>query len=122
MELETILNTLNFSNITWQILTPIIFSLADILTGFIQAVINKNVDSSVMRKGLLHKILIIIVVFLGFVIDATFSINIVAKIICSYIIIMELTSILENLKKASLDFGPVTEILKNKEVKNNENV
>lgn len=120
MELETILNTLNFSNITWQILTPIIFSLADILTGFIQAVINKNVDSSVMRNGLLHKILIIIVVFLGFVIDATFSINIVAKIICSYIIIMELTSILENLKKAGLDFGPVTEILKNKEVKNNE--
>ena len=94
MELETILNTLNFSNITWQILTPIIFSLADVLTGFIQAVINKNVDSS------------------GFVIDATFSINIVAKIICSYIIIMELTSILENLKKAGLDFGPVTEILK----------
>lgn len=120
MELETILNTLNFSNITWQILTPIIFSLADVLTGFIQAVINKNVDSSVMRNGLLHKILIIIVVFLGFVIDATFSINIVAKIICSYIIIMELTSILENLKKAGLDFGPVTEILKNKEVKNNE--
>lgn len=120
MELETILNTLNFSNITWQILTPIIFSLTDVLTGFIQAVINKNVDSSVMRNGLLHKILIIIVVFLGFVIDATFSINIVAKIICSYIIIMELTSILENLKKAGLDFGPVTEILKNKEVKNNE--
>lgn len=117
MELETILNTLNFSNIIWQILTPIIFSLADVLTGFIQAVINKNVDSSVMRNGLLHKILIIIVVFLGFVIDATFSINIVAKIICSYIIIMELTSILENLKKAGLDFGPVTEILKNKEVK-----
>ena len=96
MELETILNTLNFSNIIWQILTPIIFSLADILTGFIQAVINKNVDSSLMRNGLLHKILIIIVVFLGFIIDATFSINIVAKIICSYIIIMELTSILEN--------------------------
>ena len=117
MELETILNTLNFSNIAWQILTPIIFSLADVLTGFIQAIINKNVDSSVMRNGLLHKILIIIVVFLGFVIDATFSLNIVAKIICSYIIIMELTSILENLKKAGLDFGPVTEILKNKEVK-----
>lgn len=117
MELETILNTLNFSNITWQILTPIIFSLADVLTGFIQAVINKNVDSSVMRNGLLHKILIIIVVFLGFVIDAAFSINIVSKIICSYIIIMELTSILENLKKAGLDFGPVTEIFKNKEVK-----
>ena len=62
MDIEQIVNTLNFSSIAWQIITPICFSLADILTGFIQALINKNPDSQIMRAGLLHKILIILVI------------------------------------------------------------
>ena len=65
MELKQIIETLNFSNLTMQILAPLIFCLADILTGFIQAVINKNVDSKIMRTGLLHKSLITIILFLS---------------------------------------------------------
>ena len=53
--MEQLLQTLTFSNIIWQVITPLIFSGLDILTGYIQAVINKNVDSKVMREGLLHK-------------------------------------------------------------------
>ena len=88
MEIQEILQNLKFSSIVWQILAPCIFSLCDILVGFIQAVINKDVDSQIMRNGLLHKVLIII--------------------------IMEITSILENLKKAGIDIGKLTDILKNK--------
>lgn len=117
MDINNLINYMNFSNIIWQILTPIIFSIADIITGFIQAVINKNVDSSVMRNGLLHKILIIIVIILSFVADLTFSLNFVSKIICGYVIIMETTSILENLKKSGVEVGKITEILKDKEAK-----
>lgn len=114
MEIQEILQNLNFSNITWQILAPCIFSLCDILTGFIQAVINKDIDSKVMRKGLLHKVLIIIILLLSFVADLSFNLSFVSKIVCSYVILMETTSILENLKKAGLDIGKLTDILKNK--------
>lgn len=114
MEIQEILNTLNFSSITWQLLTPVIFSLADVITGFIQAVINKNVDSQIMRTGLLHKVLITMIIFLSFVIDITFSLEFVSKIVCAYVIIMELTSILENLKKAGIEVGKLTEILTSK--------
>lgn len=50
MEFQTLLSNVNFSNFIWQILTPVVLSGVDIITGYIQAVINKNVDSSVMRK------------------------------------------------------------------------
>ena len=114
MEIQEILQNLNFSNIAWQILAPCIFSLCDILTGFIQAVINKEVDSQIMRNGLLHKVLIIIIVLLSFVVDLSFGLGFVSKIVCGYVIVMEATSILENLKKAGVDIGKLTEIFKNK--------
>lgn len=112
MELQEIIDSLNFSSILWQILTPIIFSLSDIITGFIQAIINNNLDSKKMREGLLHKVLLILLILLSFVVDATFSLPFVSKIVCSYVIIMETISIFENLTKAGLDFGKLTNILK----------
>lgn len=112
MELNEIIETLDFSSILWQILTPIIFSLSDVLTGFIQAVINNNLDSKIMRQGLLHKVLIILLVILSFVVDKAFNLPIVSKIVCIYIIIMETISIFENLTKAGLNFGKLTDLLK----------
>ena len=112
MELNEIIETLDFSSILWQILTPIIFSLSDVLTGFIQAVINNNLDSKIMRQGLLHKVLIILLVILSFVVDRAFNLSIVSKIVCIYIIIMETISIFENLTKAGLNFGKLTDLLK----------
>ena len=119
MEIQEILQNIHFSSIYWQILAPCIFSLCDILTGFIQAIINKNIDSKIMRTGLLHKVLIIIILLLSFIADLSFNLNFVSKIVCGYIILMESISILENLKKAGVDVGKLAEILKNegKEVK-----
>lgn len=116
-----IINTLNFTNIVWQIVTPLIFSLADIITGFIQAVINKNVDTQIMRKGLLHKVLIILVIVLSFVIDLAFNLQFVSKVVCIYVIIMELLSIAENLKKAGIDLKELGDILENKKEGGNNN-
>lgn len=103
MSIEQIFSDLQFSNLIWQIVTPLIFSLADILTGYIQAIIHKNVQSQVMREGLLHKSLLIIVLVLGFIIQFAFNLTYVSVAICLYICIMEITSILENLKKAGID-------------------
>lgn len=111
MEDIKIIETLNFSNMTWQILTPIIFIICDIVTGFIQAIINKNVDSTKMRTGLLHKILILVILILSFVLDNAFSLPICSKLVSIYIIMMELTSIVENITKAGINIGKLTEIL-----------
>ena len=112
MEINEIIETFNFSSIFWQIITPIIFSLSDIITGFIQAVINNELDSKKMRQGLLHKVLIVLLVLLSFVADLTFSLHFISKVVCIYVIIMETISIFENLTKAGLDFGKLTDILK----------
>lgn len=112
--MEEIIKTLTFSNIVWQVLTPLIFSGLDILTGYIQAVINKNVDSKVMREGLLHKCLLIVAILVGYVVEYAFGLSAVASVITIYICVMEVMSIAENLKKAGVDLKAFGDILKNK--------
>lgn len=112
MDLENLINTLNFSSIIWQIATPLIFSLCDVITGFIQAIINNEVQSKVMREGLLHKSLIIIIVFLSFVASLTFNISLISKAVCIYVIVMETMSIVENLGKAGIKIEIIDKILK----------
>ena len=109
-----VLNQLDFSNILWQIMTPLIFSMADILTGLIQAIINKNLDSQKMRMGLLHKTLLIIIILLGFTLDFTFNLNFVSRSICIFVIGMEIISIAENIKKAGIPIGKIANVLKEK--------
>ena len=111
--MDELVKTLTFSSILWQVITPLIFSGLDILTGYIQAVINKNVDSKVMREGLLHKCLLIVAIVIGYVVEYAFGISAVAQVITVYICVMEVMSILENLKKAGLDIGKIGDILKN---------
>lgn len=112
MSFSKILESLNFTNLVWQILTPLAFMLADIITGIIQAVINKNLDSQKMREGLLRKLGLILIIILGFIIRYAFNIPIISKAIVIYILLMETLSILENLKKAGIDFGKFGELLK----------
>ena len=115
--MEEILKNIAFSNIIWQVITPLIFSGLDILTGYIQAVINKNVDSKVMREGLLHKCLLIVAILIGYVVEYAFNLSTVSSVITIYICLMELMSILENLKKAGVDLKILGSILKIKEDK-----
>lgn len=114
MDITVLIDKLNFSNIIWQIVTPLIFSLADIITGYIQAFINKDVDSQKMRTGLLHKILVILVIVLSFIIQFAFNISYIASVVSIYVVLMEIVSILENLKKAGVDIGRLGNILKDK--------
>lgn len=120
MNIEQIINSLNFTTIFWQAGATLIFMVADIITGLIQAVINKNLDSQKMREGILRKALLILVVILSFISQYAFNIPAISKIVCIYIIVMEVISIFENLKKAGVDLGKLGEILKiksdNKEV------
>lgn len=112
MNIEQIITSLNFTNIFWQGGATLIFMIADIVSGVIQAVINKNLDSQKMREGILRKMLLILVVILSFIFQYAFNIPIISKVVCIYLIVMEIISILENLKKAGIDLGKLGELLK----------
>lgn len=112
MDFELIISELNFSNLLWQIITPLIFCLADIITGYIQAIINNEVDSTKMRIGLLHKSLIVVVILLSNVCRFAFNLPFISSVVSIYVVLMEIVSIMENLTKAGLDFGKLGSILK----------
>ena len=112
MTIEQIINSLNFTTIFWQGGATLIFMVADIISGLIQAVINKTLDSQKMREGILRKALLILIVALSFVAQYSFNIPAVSKVVCIYIILMEIISIFENLKKAGVDLGKLGELLK----------
>lgn len=112
MNIEQIINSLNFTTIFWQGGATLLFMVGDIVSGLIQAVINKNLDSQKMREGLLRKSLLILVVILSFVAQYAFNIPEVSKIVCIYIIVMEIISIMENLKKGGIDLGKLGELLR----------
>lgn len=120
--IEQIINSLNFSSLLWQVFGTLIFMLADVISGFISALIQKNVDSQKMREGLLRKILLIMIISLSFIVQYTFGITSISKVVCIYIIIMEVVSILENIKKAGIDLGRLGEILKIKTEENTINL
>lgn len=78
--------------------------LADILVGFIVAVIKGNVSSVKMRVGLLHKVLLLVLiavclaieVAIGHAVPLPYDIP-TCEAVCAYIVIMELSSVLENI-------------------------
>ena len=68
-----------------------------------------------MREGLLRKILLILIVILSFIFQYAFNIPAISKVVCVYLILMEIISIMENLKKAGIDLGKLGELLKVKQ-------
>lgn len=118
MDLYELIKDLNWSSTTWQIVTPLCFSCADYVTGFIQAVINRDVQSKKMRTGLLHKALIFLVIILSFIFHYAFNLKYVSTFVCSYVVFMEIISIGENLKKAGINIGKASKTLD--DIKENE--
>lgn len=79
------------------------FILFDMVSGVIKAMKKRKFTSSVMREGLFHKCGSILCVVFGFAVDkaqAYFDLGVtipVAIAICTYIVIMEIGSIIENI-------------------------
>lgn len=78
------------------------FILLDLITGLIKAFKEKAYTSSLMREGLYHKIGSVLIVGFGCLVDyAQTYIDIgvtipVAISVCSYVVLMEIGSIIEN--------------------------
>lgn len=85
------------------IIVAVVGIVLDIVTGFLKALFNKEVDSSIIREGGKHKISeLLIIIFAIYVKKGIVYLNVElpfnpVTIVCSYIIIMECISIIENI-------------------------
>lgn len=89
-----------------------IFILLDFITGIIKAFKQHNFTSSVMREGLFHKAGSLIIILLSALVDYSqkyIDIGInkeVSVAVCTYIIIMEIASVIENVGKINPELIP----------------
>lgn len=120
MDLAYIVKSFNFISFSWQLIMPLVFMLADIISGIIQAVINNDLDSKIMRQGLLRKCLLILVLFLSLLVEHGLGVSAISKTVAIYLVVMETISILENIQKAGVDLGKLGELLKSQEKKESE--
>lgn len=90
--------------IDWfAVVSALLFVCFDLLTGIIKAIENRNVSSTVMREGLLHKCAFVLVIVLAIMCEAAMThldlgitVPLVAPV-CVYIVLTEIASILENI-------------------------
>lgn len=87
----------------WALAITLIFVLFDVLTGIVKAGYRGEFSSTGMRQGIYHKASYLCVLALAFLcdwgiahIDLGFAANL-TPIVCAYISLTEITSILENL-------------------------
>ena len=95
--------TVHFANSAYIILVPAVLMVIDIIVGILNAWKSKTIKSSKLRDGIVHKfdelIIIIVALFLQFTLGLPREIPVFSA---TYIIIMELISILENLAKSGV--------------------
>lgn len=95
-----IMENIHISNQWYYILIPVVIMGFDMLTGFLNAWIKKEVMSSKLRSGITKKfgemVMIIIALFFYYTIGLPIEI---VTCITIYIVVMELISIIENLNK-----------------------
>ena len=89
---------------SWSIALACVMMVADVVVGFIAAVINEELSSTKMRKGLLHKALMLVLIFVCLAIEIGTSHALAlpydvptCEVVCGYIMVMELVSVLENI-------------------------
>ena len=88
------------------------FMLLDMLTGLVKAFYKKEYTSTVMRQGLFHKCGAVLCVMFAVLVDYTqayldLGVTLpVAVTVCTYIIVMEIGSIIENVCSINPDIMP----------------
>lgn len=111
----------------WSIGLAMGFMLMDILTGFIGSIITHTFSSSKMREGLGHKMLLICIIAMAIMleiggehIEGLGFTSVTVPVVCVYIIIMEVGSVLENVCTAypELKDSPLFTLFKGKDSHN----
>ncbi len=95
-----LLQGFKFTNEWWVLILPLSLMLIDFLTGSINAWSNNDFKSKKMRSGLNKKVGEIAIIVIGELFTySLFLPDYIMTGISGYIILMELTSVLENLNK-----------------------
>lgn len=104
----TVFSQINFRSAAWMLLLPLAFIAFDLITGFAQAWIHSEIQSRVMRIGIVHKALEIGIIALFWIVKAALYIEVrhwwedPRAWIAGYYCLMEAISIAENLNKAGV--------------------
>lgn len=93
------------------ILFTFAFIILDFATGYVKGLMLKNLSSSIMREGLFHKFGYVLIIILSILIEAgknyinsELPLPLIGSV-CSYIILTETVSILENVKQINPQLG-----------------
>ena len=92
---------------SWSIVLACIMMAADVVVGFVGAAIRHDISSTKMREGIGHKVMMLTLIAVAYVLGVglTHVSGIQSEVpstevVCWYIIIMELASIIENIAMA----------------------
>lgn len=91
----------------FPVLISFCFIAFDVLTGWLKALATGTTNSSIMRQGLFHKVGELLAMIFGYGCEFAFpyvGVDIglpIAGAICTYIVLMETASIVENLSRIS---------------------
>lgn len=96
--MEEFLN-LNFVNVFWAFVAPLILMVLDVITGYYNAWKNDEIRSSKMRDGLGKKCAELCYIVLGTLFKFAFGLSAVMYFIILYVCYMEVISLLENCDK-----------------------
>lgn len=125
MDVFEYLSKFHFVNEFWAFLLPLIMMAIDFLTGTINAWIKGEIQSTKMRQGLGKKIGEIVALLVGGMISYALGLtHYVSTVVSLYIVVMEMISICENMKKLGVPipkfidaaFKNVENIVDNKEL------
>lgn len=100
------------------VIVALSFTLLDFLLGFTGAVIRKEVSSKALREGIGHKLASVAFLVVAALLDAAvgtgllLGIEPVMIVACTYLILMEIISCLENIRKMNPDLedNPVEQV------------
>ena len=107
MELSDLVQNIHFVNLFAAIWAPIALMALDFATGYIGACLRGERSSSKMREGGGHKAAEIACILAALIVDGSLMLDIkFVYIVSAYIVIMEVVSILENVKKMLGDRTP----------------
>ena len=105
--MEKFFQNIQFANIKWAIVTPIILIIIDILTGVVIAWRNNSFKSAKMREGLAKKFGELVYILVGILTKYALSTDLILNFTVIYICIMEVSSLLENCDKLGVNLPDV---------------
>lgn len=108
--MEELLN-LEFTNIIWVFLLPLLLMVLDVITGYYNAWKNNEISSSRMRDGLGKKCAELVYIAVGTAFNFAFGISAIMYFLVIYVCYMEIVSLAENCSKLGM---PLPDKIKDK--------